>query len=94
MTKSKFLDIINAKDAAKELRVFTSRTFLMNAFLVELEGLRNKLSEEEINIEDAQNRLLKFVDSQIDAIAYSFSELDEMSYIMTTVSELIEDIDS
>lgn len=94
MNKSEFLDTIGAKDAAKELRGFATKMFLMNAFLVEVAELRNQCFEKRIDKKEALERLLKTIDCQIDGMAYTSFQINNMSFNLSIVADLIENIET
>lgn len=94
MNKSEFLQIISPNDAAKELNGFATKMFIMNAFLVELAELRNQCFEDRSDKRESLERLLKTIDCQIDGIAYTSLQINNMSYNLSIVSDLIENIET
>lgn len=94
MNKSEFLQIISPTEAAKELNGFAKKMFIMNAFLVELAEMRNQCFEEDLNKQESLERLLKTIDCQIDGMAYSSLQINNMSYNLSIVSDLIENIET
>lgn len=98
MKKSEFLQIQHAHQWAKELRSFTNKMMLMNAFLVELRELKEDIyaiSESDVNYKKEANKaLFKFITTQIDGLVYNSFDLSNMNYELLTVSEFIEDLNS
>lgn len=96
MTKSDFLHTIGAEVASKELRSFATKMFIMNAFLVELRERNQEIyeiPESDINHKkEANDRLIKFIDCQIDGLFYNSLEINNMSFNISTVADFIENL--
>lgn len=97
MNKSEFLQIQHPNQWAKELRSFTNKMMVVNAFLVELrernEDIYN-IPESDISYKtEANDDLLKFISTQIDSLVYNSLEINNMNYDLTSVTDFIENLE-
>lgn len=92
MKASEFFKQMSAQSAIKSLRDLETNHFLKNTFLAELREYAQHCEDQDYNIKESVEHLLKFINCQIDGLVTHSVDISNTSYNLSQVCDLLENL--